>query len=152
MLAPRISELFHSKQQEQLQNLLNAAAWFNLVFTVCVAVLLTVLGSFLLSLFGEGFSGAYIPMLILLAGQMINALAGSVGYLMILTGRQNEAATVMFFVLILNIAGNFLLIPLYGMNGAAIATGISIAFWNVLLFVRVIKSLRLNPSVVPIRM
>ncbi|MCZ6772523.1 MAG: flippase [Proteobacteria bacterium] len=152
VLAPRISELFHSKQPEQLQNLLKAAAWFNLVFTVCVAVLLTVLGSFLLALFGEGFSGAYIPMLILLGGQMINALAGSVGYLMILTGRQNEAATVMFFVLILNIAGNFLLIPIYGMNGAAIATGISIVFWNVLLFVRVIRSLHLNPSVVPLRM
>jgi O-antigen/teichoic acid export membrane protein len=152
VLAPRISELFHSQRREQLQHLLKAAAWFSFVFTFCVAIVLAALGSFLLSLFGEGFSGAYIPMLILLAGQMINALAGSVGHLMILTGRQKEAAKVLFVAVIANIGGNFILIPIYGMNGAAIATGISIVFWNVLLFLRVTKSLQLNPSVVPLRL
>lgn len=151
VLAPRISELYHSDRRQQLQKILQAAAWFSFGFAVCVAVVLIAVGAFLLALFGEGFAGAYMPMLILLAGQAINAMAGSVGHLLILTGRQNEAAAVLFVVVIVNVIGNFVLIPLYGMNGAAIATGASIILWNLLLFVRVARKLRLNPSVLPLR-
>lgn len=151
ILAPRISEMYHAGQLERLQGILKLAAWIIFIFTFGTTVALTALGPFLLPLFGDGFSAAYIPMLILLGGQMVNALAGSVGFLMTMTGQQKEAAKVLFLAVLLNIGGNFLFIPLYGMAGAATATCISIIFWNIVLFARVTKKMNLNPSILPIR-
>ncbi|MCK5384429.1 MAG: flippase [Alphaproteobacteria bacterium] len=151
ILAPRISEMYHAGQLERLQDILNLAAWMVFIFTFSAAIALAVLGPFLLPLFGDDFSGAYIPMLILLGGQMVNALAGSVGFLMTMTGQQKEAAKILFIAVLLNIGGNFLFVPLYGMAGAAIATCMSIVFWNIVLFIRVTKNMHLNPSILPIK-
>jgi O-antigen/teichoic acid export membrane protein len=152
VLAPRISEMYRGDDRRPLQALLRLAAWFSFAFTSCAALALVGLGPFVLPLFGEDFAAAYLPMLILLAGQVVSALVGSVGFLMTMTGRQKEAATVMFVAVLINVVGNWLLIPLYGMMGAAIATGLSIAFWNVVLCVRVVRNVRLNPSVLPMRL
>lgn len=146
-LAPRISKMYHSGQLESLQNLLTGTVWFSFAFTVCVAVFLTTLGPLLLSLFGEDFTAAYTPMLVLLAGQTINVVAGSVGYLMIMTGRQKEAVTILFFVVLINIGGNLIFIPAFGMIGAAIATAVSIVLLNTALLLRVVTHTRLNPSI-----
>ncbi|RZV58233.1 MAG: flippase, partial [Flavobacteriaceae bacterium] len=64
-------------------------------------------------------------------GQLINAMSGSIGEIMLMTGRQIPYQNIMLVALILNIVLNFTLIPLYGILGAAVATAISIAFWNI---------------------
>jgi O-antigen/teichoic acid export membrane protein len=151
VLAPRISEMYHAAQLDRLQRLLAVAVGFSVVFTLCVVAVLTVLAPFLLTLFGAPFSAAYVPMLILLVGQIINALAGSVGYLTIMTGRQKEAAVILFAALLVNLGGNLALIPPWGLNGAAVATGISAAVWNIALLTRVNKHLNLNPSILALR-
>lgn len=151
VLAPRISEMHHAGQHDRLQQLLSVAVLFSMLFTCGVAVVLSALGSLLLSLFGPEFPAAYVSMLILLGGQTINALAGSVGYLMIMTGRQIQAAWVLFVALLLNVGGNLVLIPPFGLNGAAGATCISTAFWNIALLVIVKRQIGLNPSILSIR-
>ncbi len=151
ILAPQISELYHSDQRERLQSLLKISAWFVFAFTFCVALVLTILGPFLLSLFGEAFGAAYVPMLILLVGQMVNALAGPIGFLMLMTGYQKQTAKMLFLAVLLNIVGNAVLVPYYGMNGAAISTGFSVAFVIVTLFIWIVKNMQLNPSILPIK-
>jgi O-antigen/teichoic acid export membrane protein len=76
-------------------------------------------------------------LLILAGGQLINALAGSVGLLMAMTGHQVESSIVLAVSAGLNVGLNYLLIPRYGLVGAALATGISTVVWNVTLAVRV---------------
>ena len=90
-------------------------------------------------------------MLILLAGQMVNSMTGSVAYLMTITGQQNEVIRVFFFSVLINVIGNFCLIPWYGTVGAAVATALSVIFWNILLFIRVIKTMGLNPTIIPFK-
>lgn len=148
-LAPRIANMYHSGQRDGLQNLLTVAVWLGSAFTVFIAIFLALLGPNLLSLFGDEFPGGYQPMLVLLAGQTINALAGSVGYLMTMTGRQKQATTILFFVVSANIAGNLVLIPVFGMIGAAMSTALGIVVMNAILLHHVVTRIHLNPSIWP---
>ena len=66
----------------------------------------------------------------MLVGQIINAFSGSVGVIMQMTGRERLFQNILIVALIINIGMNFLLIPTYGIIGAAIASSASIVFWN----------------------
>jgi len=52
---------------------------------------------------------------------------------------------------LLNVVLNSLLIPFYGMSGAAVASTISLLIWNALLFLRVGKSLGINSCALVIK-
>jgi O-antigen/teichoic acid export membrane protein len=55
-----------------------------------------------------------------------------------MTGNQNIYASILFFGAILNVVLNLILIPKYGINGAAIASMSSLIVWN-LSMVLVVK-------------
>jgi O-antigen/teichoic acid export membrane protein len=114
--------------------------------TVPTAAGVIVLGRFLLGLFGDEFVAAYPALVILAAGQIVNALCGTVGSLMIMTRLHREAATVFGGAAALNIALNAVLIPRFGLNGAAIATSTTVVLWNVVMVVLVVRKLGVNPT------
>ena len=62
-----------------------------------------------------------------------SVLMGQVGQVMALTGHEKITAVAVFFSVIINIILNLILVPDYGMNGAAIATALSIVIWNGIL-------------------
>ncbi|MCA9836212.1 MAG: polysaccharide biosynthesis C-terminal domain-containing protein, partial [Trueperaceae bacterium] len=80
-------------------------------------------------------------------GQAVSAFSGSVGFLMSLTGHHNQAALFVLGVLLLNVSLNFLLIPQFGMNGAAVATSASFIIWNMAALFYVLRTLKINPTV-----
>ena len=77
----------------------------------------------------------------------MNALSGSVGYIMILTGKQKQAAYVLGVSATLNIILNFLLIPNYGIEGAALATALILILWNVTLAIYIKKTINLSSTI-----
>jgi O-antigen/teichoic acid export membrane protein len=89
-------------------------------------------------------------MLILLAGQLVNALTGPLAAILVLSGHQMKAVKILVCKAILNFSGNFLLIPMIGITGAAIAAAATITFTNLALFYYVYRLLGLNPSVFPL--
>jgi O-antigen/teichoic acid export membrane protein len=146
--APMISELYNKGDRKELQNIITLAARGIFVLTLLISIVLIFAGKFLLGISGPEFTVAYTPLLILLAGQAINALSGSVGFIMTMTGHQNQAAMIIAGGAVLNIILNALLIPRFGMTGSAIATSITTALWNIIMLVYVIKKLKLNPTVI----
>jgi O-antigen/teichoic acid export membrane protein len=147
IIAPRIAGLYTKNNHAALQTLLNEAAIIIAAFTFVVVFILGMGTEFLMGLFGEDFTGASTALRILLISQMIGALTGPVGYLMAMTGHHKQAAYIFFGAAILNIILNFILIPIYGVTGAAIASGLAMVFWNILSVIFVIKNLKLNPSI-----
>lgn len=139
VVAPMISELFHSNRREELQRVVTLAARLTSMITAAVAVLLVFFGEWVLGLFGSEFVVGYAALMILLVGQVVNALSGSVGYIMTMTGHQNAAAGILAIIAAGNFVLNYLLIPHFGIEGAAFATAVSIAAWNIamLVYVRV---------------
>ena len=83
------------------------------------------------SLITEQFINGRNTLLILLIGQAVNAMSGSVGVIMQMTGKEKQFQNILFFALLINISLNLFLIPVHGILGAAIASTISIIFWNI---------------------
>ena len=105
--------------------------------TLVLFVIIVVGGRFLLAAFGPGFEDAYIPLVILGAGQLVNALCGPVGLLLMMTGNERLTLAVLVGSVIVNLVLNVLLIPVWGLTGAAVSTGVSMALWNILLGMKV---------------
>ena len=99
---------------------------------------------FLRIFFGAAYERAYVPMLILLAGQLVNAGTGSVVTLLNMTGYERETAKGIVVSAGLNLVLNLWLIPLWGIIGSAVATTASMIVWNLVLWWAVRKNLGVN--------
>ncbi len=119
--APKFSELYTRGEIGQLRDLYLSVVRWTFFPTVGVALALMLCGKFLLGLFGEAFGGAYAILGILLAGIVIQALAGPLIYLLNMTEEQRATAWVMMGTVVFNIALNLMLIPLWSGYGAAFA-------------------------------
>jgi O-antigen/teichoic acid export membrane protein len=148
ILAPMISELYSTGKNKELQRIVTLAARAIFVFTLMFSIILAVFGKFALSLFGAEFAVTYVPLLILLCGQIVNALAGSVGFVMTMTGHQNQAGAIVAVSAAVNTILNALLIPLMGLVGAAISTAFTMALWNITMLVYVQRRLGINSTVI----
>ena len=86
----------------------------------------------------------FIPLVILTLGQLANASFGSVGALLNMTGHEKDAMKGMMYSLGVNFVLAFLLIPIYGMVGAATSTAVSLMVWNMILRYYVKKRLNIE--------
>ncbi|MEW6119437.1 MAG: flippase [Pseudomonadota bacterium] len=150
VVAPIIARLHATGGREALRRIVRRVAQGIALFTLPVALILALFGKPILGLFGEGFEDGYAVLLVLLAGQMINALAGPVGYLMAMTGHQVKAMKIVALSAASNIVLNGVLIPMHGAIGAAVATATSVMIWNMMMLCFVRTELDLNPSLVPV--
>lgn len=145
--APTIAAIYAEGDRVKLQKLVTAMA--HLVFwpTIVVSILLIFFGDYILAMFGSEFVAAKWVLIILTVGQMLNALAGSGGYILDLTGHQNQSAKVRCCTAITNIVLNYILIPKFGIIGAAIATSIAVTFDNCIIYFLTIKYLGIHASI-----
>jgi O-antigen/teichoic acid export membrane protein len=132
LAAPKFSELYHSQRYDDLKIVAQSSSgvlfWTVLPLTICFIVF----GKNILGFFGEEFVDAYWALVFLLIGQFINAFSGSVGYFLNMTGYQKIYNYVMLFSALLNIMLNVVLIPKFGITGAAFASMVSFISWNLI--------------------
>lgn len=151
-LAPVIASLHARGELLRLQRAASAAARAALLVSVPVAAVMIGYGSWLLILiFGEQFAPGAPALAILSAGQLVNAAAGSVGFLLTMTGHERDTARGVGVAAVANIVLNALLIPGWGATGAAIATAVSLALWNILLALFVYRRLGIDGTALGLR-
>lgn len=124
--APRIAELYSHNKIAELIRFSNKVRLAIALPTILGLILLVIIGIPLLNMFGDDFTKAYSAMTLLCIGVAARALAGPVDNLLIMTGQQNKLAGVLGAVALFNLVTNSLLIPAYGLTGAACATTASI--------------------------
>lgn len=144
IIAPMISQYYSQQRLHELQHIVSVSAKGIFIFSLLVVSFLFIFGKEILGLFGSEFKVVYLTLVILLVAQLIDSLAGSVGYLMTMTGHQREVLYISAGCAFLNIILNFLLIPIFGLPGAAIAATMSIVLWNIVLVRLVRLKLKLN--------
>ncbi len=140
MAAPKFSELYSKGKIYELLDLARKTSKMIFGLTFPLLLILSLGGDSILQiLFGSDFSVAYIALLLLVMGQFVNSISGSVGYFMNMTGNQTVFRNIIFVGALLNIFFSLILIPKFGINGAAAATTISLIFWNIatLIFIKV---------------
>ncbi len=106
--------------------------------SLVAAVGILALGKPLLWLFSPSFTEAYPVMIVLGAGFLIRASVGPSEFLLNALGEQKRCAQVAVTVAAVDIALNLLLVPLYGIMGAASATAVALIL-SALLYARVAR-------------
>jgi len=129
--APKISESYSNKSKEDLQAIVNYSTSLIFYFTLPLFLILILFPEQILSVFGTEFKAGKWVLIILCIGHFINAISGTVSYFMQMTDSQNAFQIIMASAVLIAIGLNYYLIPLYGIEGAAAATAISLIFWNV---------------------
>jgi O-antigen/teichoic acid export membrane protein len=131
MSAPKFAELHSSDSIDDLFRVARNST--RLIFWSTIPILLTLIVAgreILALLFGSDFQVAYTALAILVGGQFINSVSGSNGIFMNMTGAQNAFRNILIVAATANVLICWALIPLLGMEGAAIAATSCYAIWN----------------------
>lgn len=143
--APVISDLYSQNKIKRLESIYKVITKWIFSITLIAFLLITIFSTEIMMVFGSEFKiGAYALIFIAL-GQIANVIVGSAGYINTMTGNPQYSLYNNFVVLFLNISLNYFLIPLYGINGAAIATAVSVLIANLIRLYFVYKKLKIHP-------
>ena len=125
VVSTRFSTLLFQEKVAQVQALYRVAATWLVLFGTPIYLVLAVFAPVVLQLLGPGFSEGSTALMILCAGGIISFTAGNVQSVLLMSGRSGWAAFNKAIVLGVNVAGNLVLVPLIGINGAAISWALS---------------------------
>ncbi len=123
IFSPMIATYYSNNDIDRLEDLYRVATkwgfYLNLPLLLVIAVSAQEL---MIVVFGEPYESGWVPLRILLIGQAINILTGTVVPLLTMTGHQNRWFFISGSMFLLNMTLNLLLIPRFGLAGAAIGT------------------------------
>lgn len=131
MAASKFSELYHTRDEGELLRVARKSSKLIFWTTVPVLAVLLVFGRLILGLlYGSEFTVAYAAMAVLVIGKFVSSISGSTGIFMNMTGNEKEFRNIVLGATVLIIILGFTLIPTFGIEGAAVAATVSLAFWN----------------------
>lgn len=149
--APLISQCYNEGEHSELQKLVTRIIRWTTTLSLPLFLCL-LLGTPLIPIvFGSEYSASILPLVILLFGQLINVLTGPVGYLLTMTGHEQESFRILLKVLIIGILLNIPAIYFLGGEGAAIATAIAIGGRNIALWRTADRLLSIDSSILSLR-
>ncbi len=128
---PKISELFWSDKKDELKKVVHFSTLFIFAFAFPVSLVLMIFPEFILSLISDEFTEGATVLRIFAAMQLINAGSGMVAVFLNMSGNQLFFTKIVTITTTMNIVLNIILIPIYGMEGAAFATLLSTVTWNI---------------------
>lgn len=148
-IQPSIARLFASGDMIRLQRMATLGARAAVAAALPLALVMIFWGEPLMqSVFGEAFGRGAIALAILSGAQVINAATGSVNDLLNMTGHERDTMKGMIVGVVANVMLNFLLIPMWDITGAALATGASLILWNIFLVIQVHRRIGLAATAI----
>jgi len=145
IFAPMIADFYHRGEYKKLESLFKIVTKW--VFTVSFPVFLLVVffAKEILSLWGKEYIAGAICLIVICGAQLINCSVGSVGYMIMMTGRTEINLLNTIIVLAMTISLNLLLIPKFGILGAALSLAIAIGTINTIRLIEVYLILKIHP-------
>lgn len=140
-VAQRYAQFAHSGDDEKLAAFARQTVAWTFWPSLLMAAFVLLFGQFLLQLFGSDFTAGYPLLFVLLAGIAARASVGPAESVLTMSGNQNACAKVYAATLAVNLILNFILIPILGLWGAAIATGLAMLFEATTLSITVWRKL-----------
>ena len=126
---PSIARYYGKKDYANIRSLIKGTMFKISLITIFIALFLAIFGKILIGIiFTKEFLPAYIPLLILLIGYSIHAALVSVGSCLSSIGKVKIIFRISLMCAVLNTLLNIILIPRFGLIGAASATSASLIF------------------------
>ena len=146
VVSSRFSALLYENRIGDVQALYRTAATWLVLFGAPIYLLLGIFAPVVLRLLGPGFEQGSTALAILCAGAVLTFAAGNIHSVLLMSGRSGWGAFNKVVVLVLNIVGNVLLVPVLGIAGAALVWSLSMVVDAALaaIEVRVLLGIRLG--------
>lgn len=146
VIMPAVSRAWAERQPDEMHRLLGQSLQFAVVGAV-PATLGVIVAYPLGTQFGVTFAEGMPILAVLLAGQAVNVLCGSVGVTLLMSGHERLVAASFAATLTVNVLLSAVLVPILGPLGAAVGTAVALAVWNVWLVVNVRARVGVDTSV-----
>jgi O-antigen/teichoic acid export membrane protein len=145
IFSPMIAELQATGNRVLLQQLFATLTKWIFILTFPLALTIVVFSGPLMGIFGRNFETGATVLAVGAVGQLINCGVGSVGFLLLMSGLQAQSMKIEAVSAAVMIVLTLVLVPRFGLIGAAIATATSVVITNVWSLVAVRKRLGLFP-------
>jgi O-antigen/teichoic acid export membrane protein len=99
----------------------------------------------MLAIFGPGYEAGAVVVVILSVTMLVATAAGAVDTMLVMAGKSSWTMVNTTAALVVNVGLNLLLIPPYGITGAAIAWAAAIVIKNVVPLIQLAAVMRLHP-------
>ncbi|HEU5149599.1 MAG TPA: polysaccharide biosynthesis C-terminal domain-containing protein [Iamia sp.] len=145
--APQIARVMADRERgaERAQPLFQEASALLLLLAWPAYITAMVFAPFLLTAFGDGFGDGATVIAITGVGFLLASAAGPIDMLLLMAGRSRQSLINTGVALVANIGANLLLIPPYGIEGAALAWTFSLVVANGLPLVQMWRGLGVHP-------
>jgi O-antigen/teichoic acid export membrane protein len=130
-LAPQISALLARERVDRVELVYQLGTWWLMAFTWPLYLVLAVFAPVVMRMFGAQFVDGAVPLAILSLAMLVNLGTGNVNVVLLMSGRSMWNLINGVGSLVLNLGLNLLLIPPFGITGAAVAWAASIVCVNV---------------------
>jgi O-antigen/teichoic acid export membrane protein len=152
VFAPTIARLFEQNNKVELQSMVTTTAQWAAFAAISISLPLFIFPEFFLSFFGIDFIVGANTLRIILIGQTIQAIGGSLNNLIVMTGHESGAAKLLGVAIVINMILSVILIPLFGIEGAGLARCVAISSWTIFAIFFARQKLGIVPSVLGARL
>lgn len=142
---PRFTELFALGDRRGANQVYEATTGWLVMLTWPIYLLALVFSPQVLAIFGHSYQAGTTVMLILGLSMLVATACGQVDMVLTTTGRSTWSLINGLAAVAVNVTLNLLLIPRYGITGAAIAWAAAIGITNLVPLVQVAKVARVHP-------
>ena len=119
----RVPGLYYARKTSELKHALNMMAGMSLLIVVVGLSAVVVGGDYMLMLFGRSYADYYWVFLLLAIGTGLTAANGAAPAFLMLTGHEGRYVSIVTSSLVLRVIGFFVVIPHFGIMGAAAVSG-----------------------------
>ncbi len=132
MMSPMTADLYHQGKVQRLEEMFRVSTKWSLYLSIPVFLIMCAVPSQIMTVaFGKDYviGAAVLP--ILGFGQLLNAGTGTTGPVLVMTGYQKAISLLTAATMVTNIILGFLLVPRWGMLGAAIGTAFTVGMLSI---------------------
>ncbi len=145
ILQPFIADYYSKNQMNRLMSLYHFSVKWCFLLSVPIFILFAAYPSFFLDCFNKSMVVGGVALTVLGLGHLLSSLSNLSGAIVSMTGYSRLSLINNTIFIIINIAGNYIFIPICGMLGAAYSHVISILVLSMLRYYQVWKILKMPP-------
>ena len=142
---PRFAELFAVGNRRGAAQIYQATTAWLILLTWPLYLLTVLYGPEVLSVFGHSYRAGDTVMVILGCTMLLSSACGQVDMVLITAGRSSWSLANGLMAVVINVGLDLLLIPRYGITGAAIGWAVAIAVSNLAPLAQLAITFRLHP-------
>ncbi|ASG69016.1 multidrug transporter [Francisella halioticida] len=143
----QIADDYENCSREEFQVRITSYTQIIFILSIFAIVGLIICGYPITLLYGDEYVVSYFIFCILMVGQIVNVLSGCVATILNMAGFEKTTCFAFYVALAVNIIFGIIFTIYGGVYGLAVASSLSMIYWNIHLLYKVVTKIEVNPTI-----